>query len=128
MTKNNEQNKPYLKTLCYSSCGKYLLGGGKSKYVMVYDVKNKMVLRKIEITKNRDLQGVVSHLNSKFIQNGVSTYEQMLEEQEKGFSDDENTSLKLPGSKKIDVNVYATVDFWDPEKPRNLSSQYCSDK
>ena len=44
---SNNTNTKYLKTIVYSACGKYLLGGGKSKYLMVYDVKNRMVFKKI---------------------------------------------------------------------------------
>jgi len=53
--------------LVYSECGKYLIGGGKSKYLYFYDIEHRMLLDKIELTRNRDLQGVVEKLNSKFI-------------------------------------------------------------
>ena len=71
---------------------------------MVYDVKNRMVFKKIELTKNRDLQGTIEKLNSKYVKEGTSTYEMVLEEQEKDLSDDDEHGLKLPGSKKIDVS------------------------
>lgn len=64
---DNDTNTKHLKTIAYSECGKYLLGGGKSKYLYVYDVQHRMLLRKIELTRNRDLQGVVDKLNSKFV-------------------------------------------------------------
>ena len=40
-----------------------------------------MLIKKIELTRNRDLQGVIEKLNSKFVKEGQSTYELMLEEQ-----------------------------------------------
>ena len=43
----NDTNNKYLKTLVYSVCGKYLIGGGKSKYLMVYNIENRMLFKKI---------------------------------------------------------------------------------
>lgn len=100
----NDTNTKYLKTIAYSECGRYLLGGGKSKYLYCYDIKNRILLKKIQLTRNRDLQGVIEKLNSKFVKEGQSTYELTLEEQEKGMSEDED-AMKLPGSKKIDVQM-----------------------
>lgn len=56
---DNDTNTKYLKTLAYSHCGKYLIGAGKSKYLYFYDIQHRMLLDKIELTRNRDLQGVV---------------------------------------------------------------------
>jgi hypothetical protein len=70
-----------LKTLAFSPCGNYLYGGGKSKYLMVYDIEHRMVLAKISLTKNKDLQGTLEKLNSKYIKNGTSTYELVLQAQ-----------------------------------------------
>lgn len=81
VSSSNDTNSKYLKALTYSSCGNYLIGGGKSKYLMIYDVRHRMVFKKIELTRNRDLQGVVDKLNSKFVKEGNSTYEMLLEEQ-----------------------------------------------
>ena len=70
----NDTNAKYLKTLTYTECGRFLLGGGKSKFLYIYDVRNRMLVKKIELTRNRDLQGVVEKLNSKFVKEGNSTY------------------------------------------------------
>jgi hypothetical protein len=43
----NDTNTKYLKTLVYSECGKYLIGGGKSKYLYFYDIQHRMLLNKI---------------------------------------------------------------------------------
>ena len=61
--------------MAYSPCGNYLFGGGKSKYLYVFDISHRMLLTKIALTSNRDIQGVIDKLNSKFIKNGVPTYE-----------------------------------------------------
>lgn len=69
-----DNDRKYLKALAYSFCGNYLYGGGGSKYLMVYDVRHRMVLSKISLTKNKDLQGVADKLNSRYIQDGIQTY------------------------------------------------------
>lgn len=66
----------------YSTCGNYLFGGGKSKYLYIYDIKHRMLLQKICLTKNKDLQGTLQKLNSKYVKEGITTYEMTLEEQE----------------------------------------------
>ena len=60
--------------MAYSPCGNYLFGGGKRKYLYVFDISHRMLLTKIALTSNRDIQGVIDKLNSKFIKNGVPTY------------------------------------------------------
>jgi periodic tryptophan protein 2 len=77
----NDKSTKYLKSLVYSPCGNYLYGGGKSKYLIVYDIQHRMVLTKIPLTKNKDLQGVVEKLNSRYIKNGTPTYELTLQAQ-----------------------------------------------
>lgn len=59
MSAQNDKSSKYIKTIAYSTCGNYLYGGGKSKFLMVYDIHHRMVLAKIPLTKNKDLQGVV---------------------------------------------------------------------
>ncbi|KAJ4718323.1 periodic tryptophan protein 2 [Melia azedarach] len=52
-------------TLCYSADGSYLLAGGSSKYICMYDVADQVLLRRFQITHNLSLDGVLDFLNSK---------------------------------------------------------------
>lgn len=70
----NDPSNKYLKALSYSPCGNYLYGGGKSKYLYVFDINHRMLLTKISLTQNKDIQGVVDKLNSRYVKNGVPTY------------------------------------------------------
>ena len=54
----NDPSNKYLKAIVYSPCGKYLYGGGKSKYLYVYDISHRMLLTKISLSNNKDIQGV----------------------------------------------------------------------
>ena len=57
--------------ITYSSNGEYILGGGNSKYLCLYDVKARMLLKKCILTKNRSLDGVLDKLNTKNLNKGL---------------------------------------------------------
>ncbi|KAL0547504.1 hypothetical protein IC582_017440 [Cucumis melo] len=52
-------------TLCYSADGSYILAGGSSKYICMYDIADQVLLRRFQITNNLSLDGVLDILNSK---------------------------------------------------------------
>ncbi|GER48410.1 periodic tryptophan protein 2 [Striga asiatica] len=52
-------------SLCYSADGSYILAGGSSKYICMYDVADQVLLRRFQITLNLSLDGVLDFLNSK---------------------------------------------------------------
>ncbi len=43
---DNDKSSKYIKCLEYSTCGNYLFGGGKSKYLYIYDIEHMMCYRK----------------------------------------------------------------------------------
>ena len=55
--------------------GDFIIGGGNSKNICLYDLKNKLLLRRFAITQNRSLDGVLSVLNSKGIKGDVADHE-----------------------------------------------------
>ena len=52
-------------SLAYSADGALLFAAGSSKYVCVYDVQERLLLRKFQITHNRSLDGVLDQLSAK---------------------------------------------------------------
>ena len=52
-------------SLEFSADGAFLLGGGNSKYVCVYDVQERVLLARFQISANKSLGGVLDVLNSK---------------------------------------------------------------
>ena len=54
-------------SLAFSADGSFLLAGGSSKYVCVYDMKEQIMLRRFQISQNRALDGVLDQLNSKYM-------------------------------------------------------------
>lgn len=45
-------------SLCYSADGEYILAGGQSKNVCIYNVKESLLIKKFEITQNRSFDAV----------------------------------------------------------------------
>ncbi|GAB2228167.1 hypothetical protein Droror1_Dr00009997 [Drosera rotundifolia] len=64
-TAANSSSGKYFTTLCYSADGSYILAGGRSKYICMYDVAEQVLLRRFQITQNLSLDGVIDILNSK---------------------------------------------------------------
>ena len=52
-----------------------MLGGGNAKNICLYDVGNKILLRRYALTQNRSLDGVLAKLNSKNLKDGVADHE-----------------------------------------------------
>lgn len=61
---HNMQGK-YFKSVCYSADGDYMIAAGQSKYVCIYHLKGKCLVRKYPLTQNLSLEGVMDKLNSK---------------------------------------------------------------
>eukprot|EP00884_Botryococcus_braunii_P018730 jgi/Botrbrau1/5540/Bobra.0023s0024.1 len=51
-------------SLAYSADGTFLLAGGASKFVCIYSVPDRLLLRRIQISHNRSLDGILDQLNS----------------------------------------------------------------
>ncbi|KAK1285392.1 hypothetical protein QJS10_CPB20g00624 [Acorus calamus] len=64
-TAANKSSGKCFTTLCYSADGSYILAGGSSKYICMYDVADQVLLRRFQITHNLSLDGVLDFLNSK---------------------------------------------------------------
>ncbi|KAK3273321.1 U3 snoRNP protein [Cymbomonas tetramitiformis] len=61
---NNSSGRCFT-SLCYSADGAFLLAGGSSKYVCLYDVSERVLLRRFAMTTSRALDGVLDQLNTK---------------------------------------------------------------
>ena len=50
--------------------GEFVIGGGNSKNICLYDLRHKVLLKRFAITQNRSLDGVLYMLNSKNVKEG----------------------------------------------------------
>lgn len=61
---NNSSGKCF-NSLCYTADGNYILAGGNSKYVLLYDVKEGVSLKKFQISENLSLDGTQEFLDNR---------------------------------------------------------------
>ena len=66
-TSSNTSSGRAFTSLAYSADGTLLLAGGSSKYVCLYDVNERVMLRRFQITSNKSLDGVLDKLSSKLM-------------------------------------------------------------
>ncbi|XP_025828852.1 periodic tryptophan protein 2 homolog [Agrilus planipennis] len=86
-------------SLCYSADGEYLLAGGQSKNVCIYNVKEGLLVKKFEVTQNRSFDAVDDFINRrKMTEFGNLNLIEEREENEGG-----NVAIRLPGVKKGDM-------------------------
>jgi periodic tryptophan protein 2 len=65
MTAKNSTKNKHFTSIAISPNGDFVIGGGNSKNICLYDVKHKLMLTRFAITQNRSLDGVLHKLNSK---------------------------------------------------------------
>ncbi|KAL3276990.1 hypothetical protein HHI36_012350 [Cryptolaemus montrouzieri] len=86
-------------SLCYSADGEYLIAGGQSKNVCIYNVKEKLLVKKFEITQNRSLDAMDDFINRrKLTEFGNLALVEERENREGG-----PVSIRLPGVRKGDM-------------------------
>lgn len=84
----NKFKDKYFTSLAFSTDGDFLLGGGKTKYVCLYELRHRILLKKFLLSDNRSLDNTLEFLNSK----------QQVKAQNSD-SEPENVNDYLPGSK-----------------------------
>jgi periodic tryptophan protein 2 len=86
-------------SISYTADGEFIIGGGNSKYVCIYDIKHRLMMKRITLTNNRSLDGTQAILNSKAIKDGIDV-ENI--EDSSGPSDwEDRQDTSLPGSKVV---------------------------
>eukprot|EP01017_Pseudomicrothorax_dubius_P008801 TRINITY_DN12918_c0_g1_i1.p1 TRINITY_DN12918_c0_g1~~TRINITY_DN12918_c0_g1_i1.p1 ORF type:complete len:458 (-),score=80.59 TRINITY_DN12918_c0_g1_i1:514-1887(-) len=98
ITAKSNMNNKHFKSLCYSADGDYVLAGGSSKYVYLYELKHRILLKRYGMTKNRSL-AILDKLNSKYIVEGINTQDVEIES-ESDYEERKDTTL--PGAKRPD--------------------------
>ena len=80
--KKSSKNK-HFNSVVYHPAGELVLAAGNSRFLCLYDVRNKVLLKRFEVTRNRSLDGVLDKLNSKGLALAEHADESASEEEEK---------------------------------------------
>lgn len=99
---NNSTKNKHFNSISLSPSGQFVMGGGNSKNICLYDVVNKIMLRRYALTQNRSLDGVLNKLNSKNIKDGVADHELEVDSdlEEDAWDMREQVDSNMPGAKK----------------------------
>ncbi|KAI9366885.1 WD40 repeat-like protein [Zopfochytrium polystomum] len=65
VTAANASSSKHFTSLCYTVDGSSIIAGGNSKYVCIYDIKSRLLVKKFQISHNLSLDGMHEKLNSK---------------------------------------------------------------
>ena len=95
-SKTNLQGKAF-NTLCYSADGQCLLAGGQSKNLCIYQVMEKILVKRFEITQNRSLDAMDDIVNRRKMTEFGNIA--LVEDRET----DDAVALRLPGVRKGDM-------------------------
>jgi len=72
--KNSTKNK-HFNSVAISPNGEFIIGGGNSKNICLYDLRYKLLMKRFAVTQNRSMDGVLQMLNSKGVKDGMAQHE-----------------------------------------------------
>ncbi|RWS08964.1 Dip2/Utp12 domain and WD-repeat protein-like protein [Dinothrombium tinctorium] len=91
----------YFSSICYSSDGAYVLGGGSSKYICLYNVQEKLLVKKFGITWNYSMDGMFEYITKR----KIAEFGFNLELIKQRAKNSEFAPVALPGVKKGDFSA-----------------------
>mmetsp|Transcript_16767 Transcript_16767/g.32649 ORF Transcript_16767/g.32649 Transcript_16767/m.32649 type:complete len:904 (-) Transcript_16767:267-2978(-) len=106
--KNASHNK-HFSSVCYTADGSCIIAGGRSKFVCIYQVEQRVLLKKYQLSHNRSLDGVLDKLNSKKVTDAGNT--DLLDVSDASDSEAEDYAARaqaLPGASRGDLGKRVT--------------------
>ncbi|CAH0717472.1 unnamed protein product, partial [Brenthis ino] len=86
-------------TICYSADGLCILGGGNSKNICLYSIKEAVLIKKFIITQNRSLDSVNDFINRRFL----TEFGNMALVEERDSLEGGDVNVRLPGVRAGDM-------------------------
>ncbi|KAJ3016699.1 hypothetical protein HKX48_003903 [Thoreauomyces humboldtii] len=106
MTAANNSAGKHFTSICFTADGSGLIAGGNSKYVCIYDVPTKVLLKRFQISQNQSMDGMKEILNSK---NMTEAGPRDLLDDTGDLSDlEDRMDTTLPGVQKGDASLRKT--------------------
>ncbi|KAI1301917.1 Periodic tryptophan protein 2 -like protein [Halotydeus destructor] len=96
------KNKHFM-TLCYSMDGEYIIGGGKSKFMCMYNVKEKILTKKFAVTWNLSMDGMYEYISRRRKAEFGFNVSQIAERE----NDERTAGIALPGVARGDYSSKA---------------------
>ncbi|XP_072941453.1 periodic tryptophan protein 2 homolog [Epargyreus clarus] len=86
-------------TICYSADGNCILGGGNSKHICLYSIKESVLIKKFVITQNRSLDAVNDFINRRLL----TEFGNIALVEERTELEGGNVNVRLPGVQAGDM-------------------------
>jgi periodic tryptophan protein 2 len=93
-------------SLCFTADGSGLLAGGDSKFVCIYDVNSKHLLKKFQTSNNLSLDGMHAELDSRNMTEAGP--KDLLDDQGDASDLEDRMDISLPGVKSGDLSLRKT--------------------
>ena len=77
--------------------GEFILAGGNTKYINIYDVQNRILVKKYLLTSSRSYKGTLDKYSTRDIKDGINMKE--IDDSDDSEYDERKDQI-LPGSKK----------------------------
>jgi len=97
-------------SLCYGADGRFILAGGNSKFVCIYEINNKILIKKFIISSNLSMEGILDYLNSRNYDSKENISKELLLNGDEDSDKEDRVDRSLPGAK--------TGDFSDRNTPQ----------
>lgn len=103
VTAANSAHSKYFTSVCYTADGLCVLAGGHSKYVCIYEIEHRMLLKKFQLSHNRSMDGILDELHSgEMTEAGPRDNIAMSGSDSEGDADAPDASAGLPGAARDD--------------------------
>lgn len=104
MAANNESSGKAFTSLSYAADGRSVLAGGNSKYVVLYDVRDGVMLAKYQVSQNLSLDGTEEFLDSRKLNEAGLSRDAVDDRGEESELEDREDRT-LPGAQRGDLSV-----------------------
>ncbi|GHJ86265.1 hypothetical protein NliqN6_2667 [Naganishia liquefaciens] len=102
MSAANNASTKYFNSMAYTADGSCLIAGGSSKYVVIYDVRDGVMVKKFQISENLSLDGTQEFLDSRRLTDAGPIDNLDLRGEEEDLQDRLDTTL--PGAQRGDLS------------------------
>lgn len=99
---SNSSSSKSFNSLAYSADGSCLLAGGNSKYVVLYDVRDGVMVKKYQISENLSLDGTEEYLDSRRVTEAGNI--DLIDDRGDESDLDDRMDYALPGAQRGDLS------------------------
>ncbi|GBG30583.1 Guanine nucleotide-binding protein subunit beta-1 [Hondaea fermentalgiana] len=108
-TSKNATHNKHFSSVCYTADGSCIIAGGRSKFVCIYQVEQRVLLKKYQLSHNRSLDGILDKLDSrKLTEAGNSDTLDLSDASDSEGEDMAARAKALPGASRGDLGKRIT--------------------